>query len=217
MAAARHPARALILHLLRIKGVGEADALSGPTGLDEGALHTLLGQLAASGLVERRGGALAGWRPTPLGVKHDDAWLAEELAAPTVRAAVVTSYRGFLALNQEVLAACTAWQLRGGDGGSVVANDHSDQSYDAEVVARLAGIHHRAWPVVLGLARTLRRFDRYPLRLAGALERVEAGEGDWFTRPSIDSYHQVWFELHQDLLFTLGLTRGSEDIGGDRG
>jgi len=216
MAAARDPARALVLHLLRIKGVGEADALSGPTGLDEGALHTLLVELAASGLVERRGGALAGWRPTALGIKQDDAWLAEELEAPAVRAAVVASYRGFLALNQEVLAACTAWQLRS-DAGSMVANDHGDQSYDAEVLTRLADIHNRAWPVVLGLARTLRRFDRYPVRLGGALERVEAGEGDWFTRPSIDSYHQVWFELHQDLLFTLGISRGSEDIGGDRG
>lgn len=216
MADVRHPARALVLHLLRIKGVSEADALSGPTGLDEAALHTLLGELAASGLVERREGALAGWRPTALGVKHDDAWLAEELEAPGVRAAVVASYRGFLALNREVLAACTAWQLRG-DGESVVVNDHSEQSHDAQVLARLAGIHHRAWPVVLGLARTLRRFDRYPVRLAGALERVEAGEGDWFTRPSIDSYHQVWFELHQDLLFTLGLSRGSEDLAGDRG
>jgi hypothetical protein len=26
----------------------------------------------------------------------------------------------------------------------------------------------------------------------------------------IDSYHSVWFELHEDLLATLGIERGSE-------
>ncbi|MDP9020051.1 MAG: MarR family transcriptional regulator, partial [Actinomycetota bacterium] len=46
-----------------------------------------------------------------------------------------------------------------------------------------------------------------------ALRRVVAGEGDWLTRPLIDSYHTVWFELHQDLLDTLGIERGSEDRG----
>ncbi|MDQ1375434.1 MAG: hypothetical protein QOJ09_2772, partial [Actinomycetota bacterium] len=28
--------------------------------------------------------------------------------------------------------------------------------------------------------------------------------------PLIDSYHTVWFELHEDLLSTLGIERGSE-------
>ena len=30
------------------------------------------------------------------------------------------------------------------------------------------------------------------------------------TKPMIDSYHSVWFELHEDLLATLGIERGSE-------
>ncbi len=36
------------------------------------------------------------------------------------------------------------------------------------------------------------------------------GERDWFTKPTIDSYHSVWFELHEDLLATLGLERAKE-------
>jgi hypothetical protein len=39
---------------------------------------------------------------------------------------------------------------------------------------------------------------------------VLAGAREWFTRPVIDSYHTVWFELHEDLLSTLGLARASE-------
>ena len=33
---------------------------------------------------------------------------------------------------------------------------------------------------------------------------------EWFTKPVIDSYHTVWFELHEDLLATLGIERASE-------
>jgi hypothetical protein len=217
MGVTRHPAGSQTLHILRIKGVAEAEVLSVPTGLDVGVLRALLLELAASGLVERRGGALSGWRPTALGAKLDDAWLTEELEAAAARAAVEEAYREFLGLNPELLAVCTAWQLKSptpGAGASLVVNDHSDQAYDDDVVAQLGDIHRRAGPVVLGLAHRLSRFGPYRRRLQGALERVQAGEGDWFTRPLIDSYHQVWFELHQDLLLTLGLSRANEDVGG---
>jgi hypothetical protein len=46
--------------------------------------------------------------------------------------------------------------------------------------------------------------------LAHALERTRAGDADWFTKPTIDSYHTVWFELHENLLATLGIERGTE-------
>ena len=44
----------------------------------------------------------------------------------------------------------------------------------------------------------------------GPMIRVTEGDRDWFTKPTIDSYHTVWFELHEDLLATLGLERSSE-------
>ena len=213
MEAPRHPEGSLGLHLLRIKGVAEADALAGPIGSGRAALEAILAELEASGMVEHRGGALPGWRPTALGVKHDDAWLAEELEVAGARAAVEEAYRSFLALNPELLEACTAWQLVAGGDGSPVMNDHTDETYDATVVARLADIHRRAQPVLDTLEGHLPRFGRYRLRLQAAQERIAAGEGDWFTRPLLDSYHQVWFELHQDLLFTLGLERAGEGRG----
>jgi hypothetical protein len=35
-----------------------------------------------------------------------------------------------------------------------------------------------------------------------------AGDRAAFTAPLVESYHTVWFELHQDLLLTLGRQRG---------
>jgi hypothetical protein len=186
-------------------------------GLDDAGTGFVVADLHAEGLVERREGALPGWAPTPLGRKHDDAEVAEELAAAGGRDAMAGAYRRFLALNPELLEACTAWQLRpaGGPLGDAdpappAANDHTNAAYDAEVTARLAEVHRRVQPVLEELSATLGRFAPYRARLAHALARVQAGDGEWFTRPVLDSYHSVWFELHQDLLQTLGLERGSE-------
>ena len=55
----------------------------------------------------------------------------------------------------------------------------------------------------------LLRFETYRRRLTAALARVRRGDREWFTSPTLDSYHTVWFELHEDLLVALGLTRRS--------
>ena len=47
--------------------------------------------------------------------------------------------------------------------------------------------------------------------LAGSANCTEiSGDTDWFTKPMLPSYHTVWFEMHEDLLSTLGIERGSE-------
>jgi hypothetical protein len=63
------------------------------------------------------------------------------------------------------------------------------------------------------LAEIMERFARYGSRLTEARARAEAGEHAWLTGALIDSYHTVWFELHEDLLATLGIARERE---GDR-
>lgn len=217
-------ARFLVLHAVRLKGVAEVPALCRASDLAAGEVETGLAGLAADGLVERRPGPLSGWAPTALGRKHDDVEVAEELEASGARPLVEAAYQSFLGLNPKLLEVCTAWQLRrtegddSGDGSGggepdarPIVNDHTDPAYDAAVVARLVEVHRRAQPLLAGLAGALARFAPYGPRLAHALAQVQAGEGDWFTRPLLDSYHSVWFELHQDLLDTLGLDRGATD------
>jgi hypothetical protein len=58
-----------------------------------------------------------------------------------------------------------------------------------------------------GLARRVPRLAHYGKRLTMALERAEAGEGDWVSGVRCDSYHTVWFELHEDLLRMLDRQR----------
>ena len=52
----------------------------------------------------------------------------------------------------------------------------------------------------------LPRFGRYRVRLTEALDRARGGALEHLT-DTTTSYHNVWFQLHEDLLATLGIPR----------
>jgi hypothetical protein len=206
--------RLLVLHGLQLKGTAAAPALAETIDLPVADAEGELRALAAEGLVVERTAPPAGWGLTPAGRDAVARLVAAEVDATGTRPAVVHAYRRFRALNAAVLDACSRWQVRD-VAGTPVVNDHRDAAYDAGVVDDLARLQRRADPVVDELAGTLARYGGYGPRLRRAVEHVEAGDGDWFTKPSLPSYHTVWFELHEDLLTTLGLDRSAEAPPGD--
>ena len=84
--------------------------------------------------------------------------------------------------------------------GEHVPNDHSDKDYDEKIVDRLGDLHERVEPVIQQLASSLPRMSIYGDKLTAALEKAEKGEIAWVSDAKIESYHTVWFELHEDLL-----------------
>lgn len=201
--------RTLVLHGLRLKGFADLASAAEVVGLAEQDAQPHLDSLLAERLVTYREGRLSGYLLTPAGRARHALLLAEELDRSGVREGVHDAYKRFLDLNTDLLTVCTAWQLREVDGHPTT-NDHSDAAHDAEVVERLARLHHQVLPICADLTGALSRYALYGPRLTHAYERVEAGDVDWFTKPMIASYHTVWFELHEDLLATLGIERGSE-------
>ena len=201
--------RLRVLHALRLKGFADAAVVGAAAELDPPAVDVHLDSLSTEGLTAFRAGRHPGWTLTPAGRDEHRRLLAGEVEAAGCRGAVHDSYEAFLALNAELLATCTAWQLREVERNQV-PNDHSDPAYDGAVLARLQRIDDGIRPACAGLAASLDRFSGYQPRLSRARSRVESGEAEWFTRPDLDSYHSVWFELHEDLLATLGLERAAE-------
>jgi len=199
----------LVLHALRVKGLAEAEDVAVAIGTAAGEVTNVLDELAADGLAQHREGRVTGWGLTSAGRAREAELVAEELAGVD-RDCVEACYRRFLPLNREVLAACTDWQIKE-VGDSHVLNDHADAAYDDAVRVRLYAAHETAEPLLAELADTLPRFAPYRPRLANAVARVRAGEHDWLAQPRIDSFHTVWFELHEDLLSTLGLERSKEE------
>jgi hypothetical protein len=204
-------ARLLVLHGLRLGGFVEPDVVAARSGLTEAEVSELLDGAQADGLARRRDGRVSGWLLTADGRSEGERLLAAELDATGARATVAAAYDRFMQVNKDLLATCTAWQVR--DEGSGALNDHSDAAYDAEVIRRLGEIDDAVQPICADLASCLERFGRYGDRLAAARSEVEQGDVDWFTKPMIDSYHTVWFELHEDLLATLGIERATEESG----
>lgn len=199
--------RLLVLHGLRLKGFGEPDAVGAIVGVDGDDVAKHLEALREEGLVLRREGSrLSGWGLTIEGRAEQERLLAEELDDAGVRPVVQGAYSSFLECNTSLLEICTAWQMK----DETTLNDHADSSYDASVIERLVVLDSGLRPVLERLESVLERYSPYALRFEHALERLKAGDPDWFTKPLIDSYHTVWFQLHEDLLNTLGLDRASE-------
>ena len=201
-----------VLRALRVKGVCETDVVAAAAGVSCAEATVLLGTHLSSGLVLHREGRLPGWALTPEGRARDAALALAELENDGVRSTVDRCYRQFLELNSELLDLCTDWQLRAGPDGEQILNDHSDTEHDAGVVRRLGAVDDSVQPICGELAGALSRFAHYGPRLRSARAHVDAGDVDWVAKPMIDSYHSVWFELHEDLLATLGIERGSEPV-----
>jgi hypothetical protein len=206
--APRSDPRLLVLHGLRLKGQAGAAAVADSAGMATAEVESWLERLAADGLVVHRD-TPQGWSLTPAGRAEHSRLVGREIDAAGVRPAVEGAYERFRTLNGGVLDACSRWQVRE-IAGTAVVNDHNDPEYDARVVADLAALHNRVEPLCDDLAGTLERYRPYRDRLSRAVAKVEAGERDWFTKPLLPSYHTVWFELHEDLLTTLGLDRTAE-------
>ena len=186
-------------------GASATDAVGEAIGDAEQAERLLRGA-ADAGLVVHRDGRIAGWSLTPEGRADHAARLRQDREAAGAADAVRAAYERFLAVNAAFLVLCTRWQVLP-DG---TPNGHADGAYDEAVIDELGQIDEAMQPVCADLAAALERCESYGPRLAAALTRVRAGDRQWFTSPAIDSYHTVWFELHEDLLQTLGLERGGD-------
>jgi len=147
-------------------------------------------------------------RLSPEGRIRLDQLLAAE-RRNTDQAAIVAAYDQFRSVNADFKALVADWQLKDGE-----PNPHDDAEYDAAILARLADVHERVTPIAEAVAHELPRLASYSDKLAAALAKVQSGETTWLTRPIVDSYHTVWFELHEELILAAGLTRESEARAG---
>jgi hypothetical protein len=194
----------LVLHYLVIKGIATPEAIADSAALGlETATRELRALVGRDHAVERSG-RIRGFAPTEAGRQlHREILHHDDLRA---RAGQMEAWYGrFESVNAELKETCTAWQLRQG----LTPNDHTDQTYDCAVVGQLAVIHGRAVCLLAELHSP--RMDRYATRLGSALEAVQAGDRDRFTKPLNDSYHDTWMELHQDLLVSFDLRRTAAD------
>jgi len=204
----------LVLHAVRIQGMTDRSGIAQRFALDPDTVQELLLDDEVFGWVQRVGFAdVSGWSLTAAGRDKCGRMLAEELRVAGARTAVEAAYGSFIQLNGRLLTLMTKWQIRPEPWNRMAPNDHSDWTWDEDVLKGLAHLSRDLRPIGDQLANALSRFAFYPDRFSAALGRVDRGDRKWVDEPKIDSCHTVWFELHEDLLATLGLKRGA---GGER-
>ena len=208
---APQPLDDLALHGVRVLGYTSATRVAARYDLDAPAVEDALLDAEAHGLVRRTAFAGdEGWSVTERGKAETERRAARVLDALGARDAVRAVHADFLPLNARFGEACTRWQVRPTARDPLAANDHEDLRWDHHVLTTLRSMQGSLDDLCARLAAHLPRFEVYPPLYATALARVAAGDHAWLDAPDRDSLHLVWVQLHEDLLTTLGLPRGSD-------
>jgi pyruvate,orthophosphate dikinase len=172
------------------------------------AVQPVVDQLVVDGLLATTAGA---YRLSESGSARATQLLATDRAS-WGEAAASAALDAFVALDHRMKDTVTAWQLR--DPVAQVLNDHSDPDYDRTVLDRLAALHADASAWLEPIVSRCPRLDDYPERLDRALAAAEAGDARFVASPRVDSYHGIWFELHEDLIGLAGRSRADEVAAG---
>jgi pyruvate,orthophosphate dikinase len=196
------------LRAIGIKGFAQPQGVSDVVLAKAEDVQPILDALIADGLVAPSAGAL---RLTESGSTRAAELLAEEQAAWSLDAAAA-ALDAFIALDQRMKDIVTAWQMRDAETG--VVNDHTDAHYDRAVLERLTALHQAAVAWLTPLETGCPRLGGYRIRLSRAAETAQAGDGRYLASPRVDSYHGIWFELHEDLIQLAGRTRADEVAAG---
>jgi hypothetical protein len=195
--------RDLVLHGLAIKRHATAAAVADAIGLPESAVSASLARAVATNRAVEANGAYV---IAPLAGVALEARYNLHFGALREDAGFGRAYESFERINRSLKKVITDWQTMD-VRGTRVANPHTDKEYDAAIIDQLATIHEQIEPVLVQLAQRLPRLGIYSRKLQKALDAAEDGEAEWVSDIRRDSYHTVWFELHEELLRIMGRIR----------
>jgi hypothetical protein len=97
------------------------------------------------------------------------------------------------------------WQIKDEDGVQVV-NNHRDREYDSTIISELTKIHEETTNIINEISDIIPTYQRFIGRFGLALQRVSGGNTSYMDQAR-DSYHGIWFELHESLLKLSGMQR----------
>jgi pyruvate,orthophosphate dikinase len=203
------PTVEMVLRALLIKGFVTPEGIATAFAATPEEMSSVLDKMKVDGLAGLSGGMFR-LTPDATGVAHGliagdrQRWGAEKATG---------ALDSFLPLDLRMKVIVTAWQMREVDGQQVL-NDHSDGVYDASILADFDSLHRDVAAWIGPLSSGLPRLGAYEVRLERAASLVRAGDHLYIASPRVDSYHSIWFELHEDLILLAGRTRADEAAAG---
>jgi pyruvate,orthophosphate dikinase len=195
-----------VIRAIAIKGFATTQGIADAVLATPDDVQPQLDGLTRDGLIESTADA---FKLTDAGRDRADVLLTAEREAWGLEAATA-ALDAFLDIDHRVKEIVTAWQMR--DDQTV--NDHTDADYDADILARLDAIHADAMAWLTPIEPKAQRLADYGARLSQALDAAKRGDTRYVASPRVDSYHGIWFELHEDLIQLAGHTREEEAAAG---
>jgi len=192
----------LVLNYLDVFKTANEEALKS-LGLSENELKLILKNLSQEGLIRRTNSE---WIIEESGEEMIRSY-RERLIRESGRSEEFMKYcEEFERLNKEFKELVTRWQLKD-EGGMLVPNDHSDPDYDFKIIEKLSMVHEKTMNVLKKICEIVPAFKIYAKRLENALNLLMNGNLEYMVDKSKESYHEVWFELHESLLKISGMKR----------
>ena len=184
------------LQPLRLKGRARPESLATAWHCDAETAQQVLDALVAEGLANEK----QGWYGlSEQGEAQRVTALDAERAALDAKA-LSACYDDFCTLNSDFKQLVTDVQL------GALASELAPE--------RLTALHQRFEPLLTRTGETAPRLDSYARRFCAALEALQAGDPRYLASPMVESYHTLWFELHEELIQLLGRTRAEEAAAG---
>lgn len=195
-----------VLQAVRLKGRVDAATAARCADLPEAEAQATLDTLLADGHV--KGGPAV--RITPEGRNRLTA-LTDAERTGVDQAALEAVYDDFHHANDALKRVVTDWQMK----DEQTPNDHTDAAYDQAVIGRLIdSVDAEFRPMLERMITIAPRLTPYRTRFDTAVAALRAGDTTYVARPVQDSYHTVWFELHEEIIGLLGRTRADEAAAG---
>jgi hypothetical protein len=192
--------RQQVLHGLAVLKAAPVAAIARRTGLSPDAVEAELAAAEAAGRTVRAGER---WTLAPLARLALQADYSRRFADVRADAGIAEANASFETINVACKQLMTDWQVIT-VAGQKIPNDHSDAAYDARIIDRLGALHERAEPVLARLEAGIPAVGFYRKALLEALEKAEDGDIAWVSDAASESYHTLWFELHEELIRALG-------------
>ena len=195
------PSMLLTLHAVRLLGFTDTAPAARRFGQHPDDVERLLIDAGAQGWAVRSSfGGTGGWSLTVAGRTENERLLTAELDNAGGFAVVTGVLGDFARVNAEVVAACSKLQLEW------LAGHRPDTGIDQATHQTLTQAMAVSGELEARLTSVLPRFSGYTERLQNALENA-ALDVAWLTATDRDSFHRIWFELHEDLIATLSIRR----------
>lgn len=179
-----------VLQQLMVESVAEATRVATLLDGPEPAVHDALESLEDEGFVRSEDGF---WYVTSPGEERLTELCRERFSEPEF-SQLRCLFDAFEDCDRQMKQLASEWQT-------------GDRSFE-RTTDELSGIHHDMAALFEQCDESVTAaYAPYIESLEAALQLFTVGESEYFTGADVQSYHNIWFRLHDDLLRTLGEER----------